>query len=201
MKKWTDTEIDFLRRNANVAPIEEISKTLNRTISAIYHKAEILKIKLTRERSQLLVERNFKHGFGYSNRLYRIWKTTRERCNYKKHVHYKYYGERGIKVCKEWQEHFMSFYTWAMSNGYQDGLTIDRIDNNGNYEPSNCRWITMKEQCNNRSSNKIIAAFNESKTAADWEKDPRAKVNAILIKSRIIHGWNSEEAIITGKFQ
>ena len=65
---------------------------------------------------------------------------------------YERYGGRGIKVCDEWnnKNNFKLFYDWSMANGYQDNLTIDRSDNNGNYEPSNCRWITMKEQCKNR---------------------------------------------------
>ena len=83
-------------------------------------------------------------------RLYSIWKGMKKRCNDKNHVSYKYYGGRGILVCKEWMDDFNSFYSWAMLHGYSDDLTIDRIDPNGNYEPSNCRWATWKEQGKNK---------------------------------------------------
>lgn len=72
------------------------------------------------------------------------------RCYNKNNSKYKYYGERGIKICDEWLNDFKTFYDWAMNNGYREGLSIDRIDNEGNYEPSNCKWSTAKEQANNR---------------------------------------------------
>lgn len=83
-------------------------------------------------------------------RLYRIYRHIKERCFNPNSKSYKYYGSCGIVMCNEWKNDFMNFYNWAMSNGYDDKLSIDRIDVNGNYEPSNCRWVTMKEQCKNR---------------------------------------------------
>jgi hypothetical protein len=82
-------------------------------------------------------------------RLHNIWHGMKQRCTCSKAPYYKNYGGRGIKVAPEWQE-YKNFYYWAISNGYDDKLTIDRIDVNGNYEPSNCRWATWKEQYHNK---------------------------------------------------
>lgn len=81
---------------------------------------------------------------------------------------YKHYGGRGITVCEEWRNSFEAFYEWAMANGYSDSLTLDRIDVNGNYEPSNCRWATMKEQNNNKRNNRNITYKGETHTLAQW---------------------------------
>ena len=78
------------------------------------------------------------------------------------------YGGRGIKVCEEWSKNSKNFYNWAMANGYKDDLTIDRIDVNGNYEPSNCRWATYKEQANNTRRNHFVEVNGEKRTIAQW---------------------------------
>jgi hypothetical protein len=107
-----------------------------------------------------------KHGMS-KTKIYHVWLSMRERCSKKSNKSYKNYGEKGIKVCKEWDDNFMVFYDFAISNGYKDGLTIDRINSNKGYEPSNCRFITTKEQNRNYSRNHMITYNNETLCLSD----------------------------------
>lgn len=105
---------------------------------------------------------------GEHNRLWQIWQGMKQRTCNPNNKAYARYGGRGITVCKEWLESYMAFREWALANGYADNLTIERIDNNGNYEPSNCRWTTHKEQCNNRRTNVLIEWNGKTQNIGQW---------------------------------
>lgn len=109
---------------------------------------------------------NTRHG-KHGTRLYRIWQAVKNRCRNPNTANYKYYGGKGITYCPEWED-FESFERWALSNGYADDLSIDRIDVNGDYEPSNCRWATWKEQCNNKTSNIVIEHGSEKYSLTEF---------------------------------
>lgn len=106
------------------------------------------------------LRQNKKHGLR-KHPLYKIWYAMKDRCHNKNCIAYKNYGGRGIKVCDEWKNDFKKFYDWANENGYKRNLSIDRINNNGNYEPNNCRWATSEEQGNNKRNNIFIKDENE----------------------------------------
>lgn len=121
-----------------------------------------------------------KHGY-VDTRLHNCWMRMRARCHNKNGKRYKDYGGRGITVCDEWQE-FLPFYNWSMANGYKDNLTIDRIDVNGNYEPSNCRWVTMEEQQKNKRNTIKYTYKGEEYTTSEIAKKLGLSNDAVYCK-------------------
>ena len=141
-------------------------------------------------------ETHTKHG-QYKTRIYSIYAGMIKRCRTKTIKSYKDYGGRGIKVCDEWlgKDGFINFYNWSMANGYSDNLSIDRINNDGNYEPSNCRWTDAKTQGNNTRWNRNITIDGETHTLSQWAEI--SNVSRDLIRDRIKRGWDVKEAIFT----
>lgn len=132
--------------------------------------------------------------------LYTTWHGMKERCSNPKRPYYERYGGRGISVCKEWEK-FEPFRDWAQKNGYSPKLQIDRIDNDGNYSPENCRWVTQSENKRNTSQNLNITAFGETKCLTDWIADPRCKMSWGGLRHRIVDlKWDAEIAIQTPPF-
>lgn len=101
-------------------------------------------------------------------RLQHIYYHIKQRCYDKNRVAYKYYGERGIKMCDEWLENTHNFINWAFENGYKDELTIERINVNGDYEPNNCKWITLREQGYNKTNSRLYTINGETKCLSQW---------------------------------
>lgn len=119
----------------------------------------------------------------------------RERCNNPNNKDYALYGGRGIYVCDEWDmpNGYPAFKKWAMANGYDDKLTIDRIDDNGNYTPNNCRWATEQQQANNRRTNVIYVLNGQCKTRAELARE--YGIDYFKLRNRMKKGWTLEEAL------
>ena len=145
--------------------------------------------------SDRVKESHTKHGHANS-RLYSIHKGMKQRCYNPKALRYDRYGARGITVCDEWNgaNGFENFYEWSQLNGYSDGLTIDRIDNNKGYFPENCRWANSYEQGNNKSSNRLISANGETHTVAEWSRITGINKNTIIGRLDNL-GWSEEDSV------
>ena len=129
-------------------------------------------------------------------RLYRTWQDLKRRCYDPNRRDYKHYGLRGIIVCDEWKDNFLEFKKWALSNGYDDSLTIERINVDGNYSPDNCKWIPFKAQGSNKTNNFYVEYNGERKTIAEWSRILHIHENTLT--HRIIDlGWSIDEAFCT----
>lgn len=133
-------------------------------------------------------------------RLYRVWRGMKTRCLNSKYPYYSNYGGRGVQVCEEWKNDFQTFYDWAMKNGYNEKAkrgecTLDRIDNNGNYEPNNCRWTTNKQQSRNRRTNHLLTYKGKTQNIIQWVEE--TGISRSVFVSRLQNGWNMEKIIKT----
>lgn len=132
------------------------------------------------------------HGDSHM-RLHNTWSGIRARCYCKTDYHYQWYGARGIRMNDAWKDDYAAFKEWALDNGYSPELSLDRIDNNGNYTPDNCRWTTQKAQSNNTRRNRMITAFGETLTLAQWAE--KSGIPYHTLKRRIYLGWTPEDAL------
>jgi hypothetical protein len=129
---------------------------------------------------------------GYGSRVYNIWRLMLRRCYDKSDNSYYNYGARGIIVCQDWHM-FSNFYNWSKNNNYNDNLQIDRIDTFGNYEPSNCRWVTCKENCRNKRDNCIIEYNGQNKCISAWAEE--YDIPYYVLHDRLKRGWLVEKAL------
>lgn len=136
---------------------------------------------------------------GDESKISSIYNGMRTRCYNENSDSYKYYGGRGIKICEEWlgKYGYLRFYMWAMENGWELGLSIDRINVNGNYEPSNCRWVTMEVQARNKRNSKPVIYKGEETTVCAIER--KEGINSGLLRTRINKGMTIEEAVEDAK--
>ena len=136
---------------------------------------------------------------GLSNHpLYNVWCSMKRRCNNPKVERYSHYGGRGIKVCNEWENSFEVFYNWAVNNGYKEGLSIDRIDVDGNYCPENCRWADNYTQSINRTDNRKFSYYGNEYTVSELSK--MFNIGYQKLYRKLVRGINIEE-ILAGEPQ
>ena len=133
------------------------------------------------------------HG-QYYTALYRVWASMKSRCFNSHQQAYPSYGGRGITVCNEWLT-FEPFRDWAMAHGYSRGLTIERNNNNRDYEPSNCKWVALERQANNRRSSRFITHNGKSMTLADWSRE--VGIDQINLAKRLKRGWSVYDTLTT----
>lgn len=141
---------------------------------------------------QHFIKRNITHNLK-NHRLYSIWRGMKSRCYNANVPHYHCYGGRGIRICKEWLDDFYCFYKWAVSHGYRDDLSIDRINVNGDYEPSNCRWVDNHTQANNKTNNNYLTIRGTTQTLTEWADI--YEINIRTVKSRLSTGWDAIDAL------
>lgn len=131
-----------------------------------------------------------------TTKLYQVLANAHRRCEDATNRGYPNYGARGIKVCKEWSmENVGVFYEWAMENGYKEGLQLDRIDVNGDYCPENCRWVTIKENCRNRRTNRIVHVHGEDITLAEAVEKYSTLPYHIVLGRILYYGYSPEDAL------
>ncbi|MBP1889811.1 hypothetical protein J2Z53_001394 [Clostridium moniliforme] len=133
-----------------------------------------------------------KHGLRYT-KLYGVWGMMKQRCYNCCNKDYKDYGAREIRICDEWKNNVKIFYNWAINNGYEEGLTLDRINPNGNYEPNNCRWITNAEQQNNKRN--TIHVLYKDKLLTLTELSNITNIKRETLEMRYIRGDRGERLI------
>ena len=149
------------------------------TSCGCFHKEQVSKIKKT-------------HGVSRTT-LYKVFKNMEDRCYKKDDPNFKYYGNRGIIIEDEWKNNVLNFVKWSKENGYKKGLQIDRINNDGNYSPENCRWTTGKENSNNKRNNHKLDYNGEILTLRQFSI--RYDINYSTLQRRVSKNWSFEKLI------
>ena len=148
-----------------------------------------------RKNIRKVIEGNIRYKTETEKTLNLKYRSIKRRCYNPKCEAYKNYGYRGIKMCDEWLADFKNFYNWAVNNGYKKGLTIDRIDVNGNYEPNNCRWISNLKQQNNKRNNRYLIYNGKKMTCSEWARELNIPIGTISY--RVSKGYKTEDILKT----
>ena len=146
-------------------------------------------------RQETIYSYNHRLGNRNSERLYQIWKGMKQRTTDKNATNFKNYGGRGITMCVEWLQDYEKFKQWAIDSGYQDGLSIERIDNMRGYCPDNCKWADRNEQNNSKRNNRVIEYYGMKRTISQWAK--YLHIGESVLRDRLNRGWTIDKALST----
>ena len=166
----------------------------NKHCATSYNLTHGVTTKCKKCKIEQIAQSNTTHG-QKPKKMFRAYVNMKTRCYNPNYYLFKNYGGKGIKICDEWlgKNGFINFREWSFQNGYQDDLSIDRIDNGKDYSPDNCRWVTMREQQNNRTNNHIVVINGFSRTLAEWCRVYKIKYSVVLGRLKI--GWSEYDAI------
>lgn len=167
----------------NIKSINAYLLKSNATKSCGCYNKEVARSRMTGKKF------GFKHGLS-KHPLMSVWDGMVQRCTNRNNINFSSYGGRGIDVCDEWKNNYKSFYDWAINNNWSKGLQIDRINNNGNYNPNNCRIVTRSVNMRNTSRNKMLSNNGVRKCVADWAIEFNVRSNTIITQLR--RGWTEE---------
>lgn len=183
-----DINLNDFKKEYTYKNIQTIAKEHNCTVKAVQEYMKQNNIEVNKKKTN------------YTKRLGTIYDHMINRCYKKEDKTYKYYGARGIKVCKAWLENRKAFYAWAINNGYKESSTLDRINVNGNYAPDNCRWVGMNVQNYNKRNTRRITYKGTTKTLPEWEED--TGIPKTVIADRIYkYKWSIDRALTTPKLK
>lgn len=186
------TAIEFAFKKDNKRFWRCICECGNQTFVNVYNLKHNKVRSCGCQKRENLIMRSTKHSMR-NTKIYNVWKGIKSRCYNKNSKAFINYGKRGISMCSEWKNDFTIFYNWSIENGYHEGLTIDRIDNNGNYEPANCRWVDRLTQNNNTRSTKHYIYKGQDYTLSDLSL--KFKINRNTLKSKLRRGVDLEDII------
>lgn len=194
MKILNKRMITDIRAYAEVHTVKETAEYFSVTYGSMQAFLARYKIKHAPRKSSGKDNNNYKVGFALHKKLYWVYYAMLDRCYDTKSPRYKDYGARGIKVCKEWKEDNKTFFAWAIANGYREGLTLDRLDNDKGYSPDNCSWITNKENCNHNRRTHFLTYQGKTQSLKKWSEE--TGINYSTLRNRANRSKMSVEDIL-----
>lgn len=194
MKILNETMLQDIIRYAKTHTVKECAKYFNVTYDSMQAYMARHSVSHAPRKSTGEANGNYKVGFAMNKKLYWVYYSMLARCYNAKSPRYKDYGARGITVCEEWRKDNKTFFAWAIANGYKEGLTLDRLDNNKEYSPDNCAWVSNKDNCNHNRKTHFLTYKGKTQSLKKWAEE--TGINYSTLRNRVNRsGMTAEEAL------